>query len=958
MCSASSCGRHYHYTVRCCDNNHTLALGPEKKMGYIVKGGEIFLDKCGAFTALGRNYIIRISDYRKCDKVLTDQGLAVSDHYLFEKWESARGKRRRSHISLRAFTLLVKEGFVHPARKKELMEALDNIGGDVEKQLKEDCPNINAADSSEKVEFKAEIESCDAPEFHENILGQKTKCRVEHGKVYLLLDAVSGFICEDDRPIKTLKRKARAHGLEVPFFPGYFKEGSERFVSAECLLTLTEKGSSSLEPERQQMLVSQLKILVEQQSDLNTETGTEEDDPGSELDINDEDGNVERPVVQILDASVPYQVSNGSLYLDKKISFDFLTHGPRNRMLKSVDTLLEKENVCLDEAFLFLGRRRAFISVQALKVLCEHRAYLKEKAKKKALLARLDELDRMKDSLKVADSLELKSAARNVGFKFRKGTVYLNTVHLLKAIGYNAVSVDYNTSKIYFVLCKMLNQLGLNLDTCFLKQGKSKYGFISLHSVWLLFQTGSGPFRNKAKNKLIYAEILDALNKLGIHETRQQPKTVDQDEHQAKLLKLTSEFPYLRYQIKEGAVFVDRQISFECFGLDKVIVTCSRGYGPINEILMRSGLKVSDCYLEGPSEKFAYISLLALIRLLEANDPLLNCLETREKFMQAVMLALQSGVVSVGEELVAVNEERCIKLGESVEIPFRTFGGRIFLSRAHSYSAADFDGSPVEDSYLRACGFVPEDCFLPDGEEFRGYIAADALILMIGCILKNEPQKVPSTDLLRAILSETPKLRAKIKISNLRSQLLDLLLDTLARHLEPQEGAQNSDIFVVKGQVEKPLYSSRRRKSSSGSCRTSSGGSNNSTTNEAEDLNANEQRRLVRDEDDPGHPLELKHFLSASEQVQASKDKGTVGNWEIKKADNESIELQVAAAKKMSYINPDVSAVVNYRFSIGAKSAPKFLINGLPVNGIKDDIFLKPYVTFVVFRDSRFRDLL
>ena len=74
-------------------------------------------------------------------------------------------------------------------------------------------------------------------------------------------------------------------------------------------------------------------------------------------------------------------------------------------------------------------------------------------------------------------------------------------------IGFN----NNNPSKAYFLICRVLSGLGLNLGSCFLKQGKSKYVYISLHAALYLFDTEFGPFKDKEKTATFRKEIVEAL---------------------------------------------------------------------------------------------------------------------------------------------------------------------------------------------------------------------------------------------------------------------------------------------------------------------------------------------------------------------------------------------------------------------------------------------------------------
>merc|ERR1712156_1084322 len=42
------------------------------------------LDKCDAFSALGRLYIVRCADYRKADRIISSNGMKPSEEYLYE----------------------------------------------------------------------------------------------------------------------------------------------------------------------------------------------------------------------------------------------------------------------------------------------------------------------------------------------------------------------------------------------------------------------------------------------------------------------------------------------------------------------------------------------------------------------------------------------------------------------------------------------------------------------------------------------------------------------------------------------------------------------------------------------------------------------------------------------------------------------------------------------------------
>ena len=80
---------------------------------------------------------------------------------------------------------------------------------------------------------------------------------------------------------------------------------------------------------------------------------------------------------------------------------------------------------------------------------------------------------------------------------------------MLRSSGFSPLYLEHNPSKAYFLICRVLSGLGLNLGSCFLKQGKSKYVYISLHAALLLFDTEFGPFKDQEKTAAIRKVKID-----------------------------------------------------------------------------------------------------------------------------------------------------------------------------------------------------------------------------------------------------------------------------------------------------------------------------------------------------------------------------------------------------------------------------------------------------------------
>ena len=72
-------------------------------------------------------------------------------------------------------------------------------------------------------------------------------------------------------------------------------------------------------------------------------------------------------------------------------------------------------------------------------------------------------------------------------------------------------------------------------------------------------------------------------------------------------------------------MYLHRKTCFEALDVEQALLTSPRGFGAIHSILENSKLvdNLASCYLKSSHEEFEYISLEALLVLLDSNDPLL-----------------------------------------------------------------------------------------------------------------------------------------------------------------------------------------------------------------------------------------------------------------------------------------------------------------------------------------------
>ena len=582
-CANSLCGRGYHFVVRCCGKSHVLRLGGQE-VGYVRKQGRIFLEKCAAFGALGKMYVIRCSDYRKTDKILLEmgEGEAVETNFLFEHDDVNLGRNRRTHVSLDAFITLVQNGFADPCKYDTLVSGMEMARTEYQDNSRDSCEEMEVIDLS-----GSDVEVDD-----------KIKRNVE--------ESSSGIESEEFSPM-TPRRS---------------------FKDAE----------------------------LESDGDFDNDVGE---------------------FVDILGTRIPTKTVDNKVFMEKT-SILKLVESPSlfQKGHRTIEKLLEENKVCLDEAFLYEGRQRGFISSTALKIVLQSEL-LQEFEQRAELVQEISKLEKNCDLLKECHILVLKSFD-NIRYRLVGGTVHLDSLKLLKLAGFSSSYVYQAPSKANLLLCKILSDRGVNTQHCFVKHGKSKYAFISLPAAHTLLRSEMGPLKDGERTRLLTEEIFDALRKQEIIKT--VPNVVE------KGIKVSEDFPTIRYKVKQGKLFLHRKSCFECLGLESAVLSSKKGYSAINSILVLGGLDLANCYIATKQQRYSYISCLALIHLLQSRDPLMVCLRNKEQFLAGLLAALQAGAVdALGLEggLATLQLE-----GEGEGLEFQCQSGVMFLHRHSAYTMA------------------------------------------------------------------------------------------------------------------------------------------------------------------------------------------------------------------------------------------------------------------------------
>jgi len=489
--------------------------------------------------------------------------------------------------------------------------------------------------------------------------------------------------------------------------------------------------------------------------------------------------------VDILGSKIRIKSVNSKIFMEKnKILKIIVSPALIKKGMKVVDKFLEENNVCLEEAFLYEGRQKSFISSQALKIVLN--SELVDGLKLKTQLLR-EVSDMEKNALSKECHILALNNFDNIRYRIVSGTVHLDSQKLLKLAGFSSSYVYQAPSKANLLLCKILSDRGVNTQHCFSKYGKSKYAFISLPAAHTLLRSEIGPLKDAVRTRKLTAEIFTALSEQGVM------KSVPDDIESS--IKISAEYPGIKYRVQEGKLFLNRQSCFECLGLESAVLSSKKGYSAINTILELSGLDISTCYIPTKQQRYSFISCQALVQLLQSRDPLMVCLRNKEQFLSGLLAALQAGALCV---LGAEHTGGVFHLSES-SLPYRCKGGQIFLCRHTAYSLAGIDKQAElagQDLYSNPTSILVDRGVDPDtagmaedGDRFY-WLSLHSLFVLMGSGpgleegMENCYQTVAWRDLLSAVALQEPRLRNHIKMEAFKTILLEKIVDLYLQFIE------------------------------------------------------------------------------------------------------------------------------------------------------------------------------
>ena len=1001
------CGRYYHFTIKCCTETHKVKICKDLVVKYVVFNGKIFFDKCTAFSLMNRISVVKFGDFRTVDKYLEAKEIDISANFLSENCyvrnpslsNNLRAKKygRRTHISYEALEALVKSGFsADPecsVQARNLVEIIRAKSGFLKSKcskyegksppiLTQDEPEsskfdqcdkfANQFDQDEEEMSSSGIESGssasssgksspvtemleDFDDFKQDFTDQILRETVE---LHLCIDN-NNLYCDtsdfenllnlkNEEVLKIIKRKYRSVDVDNSFLPKSFGMPKKAtYFSVKCFkLLLAKNYIKKVNPTyKKAEIVKELERMMEKyETKMELEDDEEillQNEENFPLKFPEEESDFVKifeqtgpPMIKICDLTIPYQIKEGNIFLERKFLLSelcFVSGHFRNS--QKMDEILTDAGQDLNQSFIWVGgKHRKYISISALKILLEKEYYgLKKPELQAQIEASLDKLIEEKSRFLDKNCLNLSSFEDRLPYKLSRGGIFLNTLAFLKLVGCSTKYLEGRPSNSYFAVLRLLKKKGMNIKGCFLKQGICKYGFISTKAALTLFKTDEGPFRNKKKMKLLQKELLEAIKEQlpkyasTFHKISSTSKEATDDNESKEdtidvvLDTISIGDVKVKYQIKDGAIFFHRMTIFEAIGLEKALSQLSRGLPTINRILTSHKLEVSKSFLKSQDEQYGFISFEALWTILDAEDPLVTMLEKRSTFAADFLTLIQDALCKTIKKQLIFDA-----------IPWKVENGKFMFEKAKTLAFSGmYDRAHILATYLEHVSLEQLMKFSKlESEQARssGY------------------SNLIWTDMISAVLHETPKLRHYITLIDFRQKFMQFLEVQLVSFLAKADSVRSdnqpnileSTEIKIKPDIEELIQMEVNTDSAYSEMEDSR---DEDPENALELLNspftANHEDSSGNSSENEMEDLSLSEFSKIVEAVQVVRN-GLIGDWHIKKCDDSEVRLIVnpgyGASKKISFVQPDVSAILKYELCLRPQEPPNLTINDLKVS--------------------------
>jgi len=868
-CSNTQCGRTYHFILSCCNREHILNLA-EHRIPYMYHEGKVFLEKCAAFEAIGKTSIIRCSSYRTVDRLLREHNLDPATEFLQQQ---------------------IQTGGKPPKRRKR-------------KNGSEPGASRNRRNHVSLAAIIVLVQ--------ENFIGGNNQAE--------LLNCLEQFASGEGEACYHL------HSGEIIEISDH--EDLQQTVKDEDQQTVKDEdtqSSSGVESEDGMLVDSNVP------SPASVE-GEEAGQFGSTLLPVDTKPPAKRKIkaktVHIQNMDVPYKIAEKQVFLKKTFVIEILKlKGTSRKKSDQLERFLTDAAFPLEKAFLYEGRLANYISTQAIRSVMSG---VKMEASTADFLAEMDKVDSDIDNLTVIKHLQLKSLG-SIRFQVQDGTVYFDTLKLMKLGEIHPGLVKNSPSKANTFVKKLLQDRGINITSCFLKQRNCKYAFLNLRSALILLQYAAETEGQERAGRL-KKEILLAANARNIL----TPRTKAEDSGGLKLvqntLKISNSVPNIKYKIKGGRMFFNRKTIFESVGLEAVIVGNKKGFLPINTIIADLGLDISQVYLSNQQEVFAYISAPAIILLLESVESVMVMLGKRQSFLTHLLLAIEFSVCSM------LGSQGSLQV-DNHKIPWLARDGRLYLDRDLCFSLSRLpalsewagqlmrgnlsrmeDGDEVE--MIGEKGLTLDKDFQPRGTDRTAFISLHGLLSLFSqecdSTRSRDAHSVLLRDTLSAVSLQEPRLRAHIRMAHFRLSLVNRVISEYLRSLQETGVALELDTEQEEEsglELDNTDDEDNEGQEQSASPTPAGGLVTNGKDGETEGV-----------AEEGGLMEKIRADLLA---LAGGAIGGNIGDWELLSLEpttHLSVRAGYGASRKLSFLQPDVAAILRYDLFI-APDTCQLLIN-------------------------------
>ncbi|QQP54636.1 Hypothetical protein FKW44_007527 [Caligus rogercresseyi] len=195
------------------------------------------------------------------------------------------------------------------------------------------------------------------------------------------------------------------------------------------------------------------------------------------------------------------------------------------------------------------------------------------------------------------------------------------------------------------------------------------------------------------------------------------------------------------------------------------------------------------------------------------------------------------------------------------------------------------------NAILVNCGLSLDKAYIGSRQEMYSYMSLEAALLILD---SQEPLMPHWENLISAISLEVPKLKVRVKMEAFRGELIAVIVRLYSEYIRNPKSKRVNRVELIDLVTE-----------------------DEDSTSEECDF-----KRAKIDHFDVVHAEQFaepsSEYESIKTQILTNSQGGMIGSWEVKRMDDELIRLIIppGSSRKMSFIHPDVAALLSYEFLI------------------------------------------